>query len=400
MRLSRSSGRVSLFFATSVSLALGAFASTASAAPPAAAPRSTTTGPARSSTQFTLRREEAGGADGQIARQRARSGDCAAALPLFDAAIRTTIEPTLRRDRGMCHDKLGQPYPAIDDYRAYLTARPEANDAEQIRLRLATLEDAVAKGGSDGAEGTNSDWGKDPSAAEAKAASDVTIGSGGTDGSVAGSGSKKDKDKDKKRDRSNVLGPKQGERERSFDAYAREEKALDEAEQSPLREGTGPIVGAFGYVPRFFFAENVSDNMAFGAGATLRYSTGPNLTIVSELGFAGIGTQGDLTAFSGPLLMAGVEGRIPLTPYASDHIVLRGGAGFERYTVAGSKIGLNMIAGRFAAGYRHVFGPVLGVEFLLDGGPAFMDPDNVDGGENKGKLVGFLGGSFAVLVGF
>src|SRR5262249_19802363 len=95
-----------------------------------AAPPAPSGGPSRSSTQFTLRREEAGGADGQVARQRARGGDCASALPSFDAAIRVTIEPTLRRDRGLCHEKLNHPFPAIDDYRAYLIARPEAPDAD------------------------------------------------------------------------------------------------------------------------------------------------------------------------------------------------------------------------------------------------------------------------------
>ncbi|HVJ93924.1 MAG TPA: hypothetical protein VM580_29245, partial [Labilithrix sp.] len=86
-----------------------------------AQPKSPGASPARSSSQFTLRREEAGGAAAQTARARARAGDCAAALPLFDAAIRSTIEPTLRRDRGLCHQNLGNAFPAMDDYRAYLT---------------------------------------------------------------------------------------------------------------------------------------------------------------------------------------------------------------------------------------------------------------------------------------
>src|SRR5687767_5687650 len=98
-------------------------------------------GPARSSSQFTLRREDAGGADASVARSRARAGDCQGALAGFDAAINHTIEPTLRRDRGLCHEKLGHPFPAIDDYRAYLTARPDAPDSDQIRQRLAALEE-------------------------------------------------------------------------------------------------------------------------------------------------------------------------------------------------------------------------------------------------------------------
>src|SRR5206468_5856924 len=60
----------------------------------AAAPKD----PSGKSTPLQLHKDEPGGNDGTVARSRARSGDCAGALPSFDAAIRTTIEPTLRRD--------------------------------------------------------------------------------------------------------------------------------------------------------------------------------------------------------------------------------------------------------------------------------------------------------------
>ena len=46
----------------------------------------------------------------------------------------------MRRDRGICHEQLGQPYPAIDDYRTYLAAAPDAQDADAIRERLGKLE--------------------------------------------------------------------------------------------------------------------------------------------------------------------------------------------------------------------------------------------------------------------
>src|ERR1700759_5690695 len=63
------------------------------------------------------------------ARARMKAGDCAGALTSFDAALRTSDEdPTLFRDRGICHEQLGHPYPAIDDYRSYLTAVPGAQD--------------------------------------------------------------------------------------------------------------------------------------------------------------------------------------------------------------------------------------------------------------------------------
>ncbi len=100
----------------------------------------------RSSAQFTLRRDEPGGAAGSAARKHARAGHCALALGLFDAALRVTTEPTLLRDRGLCHETVGSPFPAIDDYRAYLFARPNAPDADVIRARLAGLEESARDG--------------------------------------------------------------------------------------------------------------------------------------------------------------------------------------------------------------------------------------------------------------
>jgi hypothetical protein len=73
------------------------------------------------------------------ARARARSGDCKGALDAFDTSIRYWQEPTLRRDRGLCHEQLGNPYPAIEDYRAYLTGAPQATDYDQIKARLDAL---------------------------------------------------------------------------------------------------------------------------------------------------------------------------------------------------------------------------------------------------------------------
>jgi hypothetical protein len=80
------------------------------------------------------------------ARARARSGDCKGALDAFDTAIMYWQDPTLRRDRGLCHEQLGNPYPAIQDYRAYLTGAPQAPDYDQIRDRLNRLEGSYGQG--------------------------------------------------------------------------------------------------------------------------------------------------------------------------------------------------------------------------------------------------------------
>lgn len=69
--------------------------------------------------------QDASVSPGARARAKARADDCAGAL-LFDEAIRVTIDPNLRRDRGTCHDKLGNAAAAVEDYRAYLYTTPRA----------------------------------------------------------------------------------------------------------------------------------------------------------------------------------------------------------------------------------------------------------------------------------
>src|SRR5262245_17436416 len=103
--------RGSLFASTSCAGLFFVVVASAQTAPPLPPPPP----PRRQNPQLNLRRDEAGGADAHTARARARANDCAGALASFDAAIRTNIDPTLRRDRGLCHEKLGNPFPAMDD---------------------------------------------------------------------------------------------------------------------------------------------------------------------------------------------------------------------------------------------------------------------------------------------
>ncbi len=115
------------------------------------------------------------------ARARMRNGDCAGALDDFDLALQSATDPTLNRDRGLCHERLGDPYPAIDDYRVYVTAAPDAADAEGIRQRLQRLEmdvykhssestDAPDQGGASGASSGSS------GGAKASVSASVTVG--------------------------------------------------------------------------------------------------------------------------------------------------------------------------------------------------------------------------------
>jgi hypothetical protein len=339
----------------------------ASAAPPAPPPAHD-----RSNSQFTLRRDEPGGADATTARTRARAGDCAGALPSFDAAIRITIEPTLRRDRGLCHEKLGHPYPAIDDYRAYLTARPDASDADQIRERLARLEEQTGQGGPS-SEQVRESSNRGGASGEAS----VSIGSGGASASSKSSGGS-----------SSSSG-------KSYEDYLAEEKLADAADESPLRYGQGWILGPFVHIPRYFFGNATSNDLAYAIGGTIRYSTGPTFTVLSEIGYGAIGTSGENTSAGGPLLFLGGELRVPISHYASDHILIGGGLGFERYVVSGTKLGVDLVPLRGRLGYRHVFGPSVGLELAFDGGVAQTFPD-----EGDGQTIGIAGGTVAFLIAF
>ena len=372
--------RKRLLLATTV-LATSLTAGLADAAPPGGA----TAPSSKSSSQFTLRREEAGGGDAAVARQRARAGDCAGALPAFDTAINVTIEPTLRRDRGLCHEKLDHPFPAIDDYRAYLTARPDAPDADQIRERLAKLEEKVGVG----AQSAASFQERDESLHAGGSFSQGTQG-GKTSGSTGSSSVRARAHREDE-----VLGPRAGEQERGYDYYAAREQIADAADSSPLRFGTGWIVGPFLMVPRYFVGSGVNNDVGFAVGATFRYAWSSSFTFISELGYVGVGETGQASSSSGPLVFAGFELRVPLDTWATNNIILGAGPGYEHYTTSGTQLGASAIMGRGRLGYRHVFGSAIGLELAADGGPAFVKPDSFDG-----KLVGVVGFAVALVIGF
>ncbi|MDB4946327.1 MAG: hypothetical protein JWP97_5861 [Labilithrix sp.] len=378
-------------------IAAGLAAGTAGAEPRAggAAPNAD-----KSNSQFALRREEAGGADAATARARARTGDCAGALPSFDAAVRNTVEPTLRRDRGLCHEKLGNAYPAIDDYRAYLAARADAPDADQIRDRLSRLEEQVGAGGPSAVAVKERD---DPNGF--KAGSQFSLGnvnSSAAAAAVAGKSEKKKSSSNASTDE--VLGPKAGEQEHDYDYYASQERLADAADTSPLRFGKGLSIGAVLSIPRFYVGDNgIGGTSASGAGysvaAAIRYAFGPSATFLTEIGYAGYGNAKDAPTPSGPLLFVGLEYRIPLDKFATNQLLLGVGPGFERYTLSGESFGMNAWLARGRFGFRHVFGPSVGVELLVDGGPAYLVPTGSGSGAD-GKVAGVVSGSYAVIVGF
>jgi len=355
-------GKRLLFASTFIAIALGGSSALAQKGPP--------TKPAQSSAQFSLHREDAGGAEANVARTKARAGDCAGALPAFDAAIRVTIEPTLRRDRGLCHEQVGHPFPAIDDYRAYLVARPDAPDADQIRDRLAKLEESVGVGAQSSQQVRDRD--KD-NAAGFQASASMSADGEGVSASTSGTGR-----------------ARRGDRSRGYDYYVQQERLADAADSSPLRLGTGWILGPYMNLPRYFTrVPDVDLFMAFGI--SIRYAWSPSMTFIMELGYAGALDRG--ASASGVQTFMGIEGRIPLDEYASNQLFLGGGAGYENLGSQGAST-LHMALGRARFGYRHVFGPSLGLEVGVDGGGGYL------GGDGGGDASGLVGGSLALVIGF
>jgi hypothetical protein len=339
-------------------------------------PQAAPPGGARSSGQFTLRGEEPGGPAGAAARGRARAGDCAGALPLFDSALRTSIEPTLWRDRGLCHEKLGHPYPAADDYRSYLVARPDAPDADSIRQRLAALEAQQTGAGGEAVR-------DESSSASYKASVTASASTGEGVKTSSESSSKK----------APRVSQAEGEK---YDDFVEKERAADLAYDSPLRFGTGFVTGVYLHIPRYFFSEGSTSDMAYSLGATLRYAVAPAFVLLSEVGYAGVGDTGADSSAGGPLVFLGAEVRLAISKHAGDQIFFGVGADYERYKNSRTRNAANFILGRGRVGYRHIFGPSVGLEIMGDGGPGTAWAD--EGGKSVGVTA--LGGSVALLFAF
>ncbi|HEX7667436.1 MAG TPA: tetratricopeptide repeat protein, partial [Polyangiaceae bacterium] len=210
------------------------------------------------------------------ARSRAAAGDCKGALDYYDAALTTSIEPELHRDRGICHEKLGHPYPAIDDYRFYLTNRPNATDAETIRERMDSLVEQTGQAPSDkSAAAAKSEEKKEEG--DAKVTTSVGVGSGGV---LVSLNPKANADDDP------GANPEGG---KSIDAIDKDEKLESEAEISPLRNGQGPMLGAF-FTEHYWTKSNVGigslpATAAESVGGLFRYAFIPGHSFISEIGY-------------------------------------------------------------------------------------------------------------------
>ncbi|HEX6836516.1 MAG TPA: tetratricopeptide repeat protein, partial [Polyangia bacterium] len=72
------------------------------------------------------------------------AGDYQAALAEFDAVRRFRDSPALDYNVARCYDRLERYQEAVAAYERYVTQKPDASDAAQIRERIATLRSRLA----------------------------------------------------------------------------------------------------------------------------------------------------------------------------------------------------------------------------------------------------------------
>jgi tetratricopeptide (TPR) repeat protein len=303
------------------------------------------------------------------ARALAAKGNCAAALEVFDRALQASIDTGLRRDRGICHEKLGNAYPAMDDYRAYLVASPDASDSDDIRARLERLEAQTGVGGPSPDGPTPQKSAEEVPTEPADLAAPVTSDDG--KGQTSKRNARKTYDQEE-------------------DAYYR----YDQAVTSPLRLGTGGIFGVYGD------GRVASGTAGYEVGAAIRWSFSPVSTFLGQIGYVGYQSNegsglapGSLAAINagGLGLGLGYEFRIRLDQYMSNAILL--GALVEYQHLADNDLGLqgNVFIPQGRVGYRHVFGHGVGLEFLANVGRVVaIAPDLLTDGMEYGGNVALL----------
>jgi hypothetical protein len=260
-------------------------------------------------------------------RARMRSGDCAGALEAFDAALRTANDATINRDRGLCQERLGNAYPAIDDYRIYLAADPDAADAEGIRQRLARLE-METSGHSSASTDTpdNADY---------------------------------------------QLAAREG---RQHDALESVEHDHDEL-RSPLRKGKGLSLAPFLQLHKWFI-----DRSSFGdsttwseaVGGQLRWSVAAQSAFFVEAGYQMFNSTA-VVILSGLTSQLGYELRIPVDPDYNDQLLLGAGVGYDFLVksfknASSSSVNGGAVIPRVRFGWRHMLGTSVGLDVALDAG--------------------------------
>jgi Tetratricopeptide repeat len=319
---------------------------------------------AQVATPSAVEREQLGTISlSEQARARARRGDCAGALTVFDEAIKTTTDPTLRRDRGLCHEKLDDPYPAVDDFRAYLTARPDAPDSDDIRDRLGRLEARLGLGGPANGAKHASTSDDDP-----------------------------------------FHGPK------ASTATHYDSTALEESDDSsPLRRGTGAVLSGYIGVRRWFAPTGGGSSAglwAETAGLRLGYSMTETSSILFEIGYERFNQPASSAITTNGLsLQLGYEARAPVRGI-DNNFIFGLSAGFDQLFNATNAVAMETVPndgalyGRLRLGYRHNFGPGAALELDLDGGigGTFIEA-SVPPGTSTSQTIGLVGLDLALAFG-
>jgi hypothetical protein len=302
------------------------------AAGAAAAQQPPTARPKYKPQPLILRKERLGtDAFVNAGRARMRNGDCAGALDAFDAALRTATDPAIHRDRGLCHEQLGDAYPAMDDYRVYLSAEPDAPDADAIRARLARLEQQSLGHSSAPSEG-----------AEFSASA-----------GVAGAG-----ETGRKRDRLEYV-----------------EHDHDE-QRSPLRRGTGVSLGPFVALHKWWTSTQASfgDNATWSesVGLAFRWSVSASGAFLVEAGYEHF-NETVVATIQGLTSQVGFEFRIPFDDAYDDQFLIVPGLGYEFVQYSPTQAGASNANGgalvpRLRLGWRHMLTASSALDLALDGG--------------------------------
>lgn len=309
---------------------------------------------------LVLQKEQLGSTSFAVAaRARMRNGDCAGALDAFDAAIAHSIDPTLQRDRGLCFEQLGDPFPAIDDYRAYLTAEPDAPDAEGIRARLARLEQQTSGKSSQAADDDVPPATTEGGGATASGGVAVSVGAGGASADAGGSSG------------GSTGGP--APQRDTMDYVDRD----NDEDKSPLRHGKGWSVAPYFAEHKWFFQNsNFGDagTWAECIGLQLRYSFGRVPTLFVEGAYQRFNSDETAAAqIQGLTSQVGLELRFPLDAEYDNQLIVAPGIGFDHIVLtsnllAGQSTSEGAIVPRARVGWRHLFDASAGIDLSADFG--------------------------------
>ncbi len=326
--------------------------------------------PATGST-FTLTRQASPNA--AAARARAAAGDCKSALDLFDRAIEGSIDPTLRRDRGACHEKLGNTYAAVEDYRAYLAAAPDAPDHEAVEGRLKDLEDTLPK---------------DTVHAQASGTAVVSVG-------AVGAARAPTREVQKDETKSPTL--ESDDKNKTQSEIDEVERREVEADGSPMRRGVGFDIGAYyqaGYWARsgFGFTQAV--------GARLGYAFAGVSSLLLEIGYRNNRGTGTASQSGGIQLALGYEARVGLDRWSTNELLFAGLVGYEEAKQNGSGLLFRSFVPRGRVGWRHVFGRSVGLEFDADVGVAVTFAVDAPPGSQKVVVAPIIAGMVGLVIGF